>query len=337
MIERIPPALQANVAELLDLLRVAQINAFGRDVSFLRRERKGRPYWYVRAPQRGGERPERYLGAETPDLLAAIEAAKGAQDAAAARRAIVRGLRAAGLPAPDDRTGRLLQRLADSGAFRLRSVLVGTVAFQTYAALLGVRLPQAAVRTADVDLAQDYGVSVALDDALDTPLLDILRQFDHRFQPIAPPLEADKAVAYQLPDGFRVDVLTTHRGVGKGSTAHLRALGSDATPLPFMDFLLRAPVDALVLHDDGVLVRAPDPARFAVHKLIVARRRGTANPKVGKDLSQAQTLIGVLAETDPFALREAYAEALARGPAWRKALEEAASLLPEAARAALGG
>lgn len=61
----------------------------------------------------------------------------------------------------------------------------------------------------------------------------------------------------------------------------------------------------------------------------MARRRGAASPKAGKDLCQAQTLIEALAEIDPFALREAHAEALGRGPAWRKALQEGANCFPK--------
>ena len=94
-------------------------------------------------------------------------------------------------------------------------------------------------------------------------------------------------------------------------------------------------MDAAILHDDGVLVRAPAPARYAVHKLIISRKRSQANPKRRKDLEQAQALIHALAQDDPFALREAYAEARDRGETWRQLLDEAVSLLPETAQAAL--
>ena len=50
---------------------------------------------------------------------------------------------------------------------------------------------------------------------------------------------------------------------------------------------------------------------------------------------QATQLIHALAADDPFALREAYAEAYGRGETWRKLLDEAVSLLPETARVAL--
>ncbi|MFC7557576.1 GSU2403 family nucleotidyltransferase fold protein, partial [Pseudoroseomonas wenyumeiae] len=40
--------------------------------------------------------------------------------------------------------GRALSAMADAGAFRLRAVLVGTVAFHAYAAMLGIKLAKRA-------------------------------------------------------------------------------------------------------------------------------------------------------------------------------------------------
>ena len=130
-LQRLPLAIHTNVAELLDQLRAAGVAEFGDGVSFLRRERKGRFYWYARTRQVEGQRPERYLGPETPTLLETIQRAQSAKGAADGRRMLVRALRAAGLHAPDDRTGRILDALARAGAFRLRAAVVGTVAFQT--------------------------------------------------------------------------------------------------------------------------------------------------------------------------------------------------------------
>lgn len=335
-LQRLPLAIHTNVAELLDQLRAAGVAEFGDGVSFLRRERKGRFYWYARARQVEGQRPERYLGPETPTLLETIQRAQSAKGAADGRRMLVRTLRAAGLHAPDDRTGRILDALARAGVFRLRAAVVGTVAFQTYGAALGFVLPSRAVRTGDLDIAQDYGVSVAIDDGLDRSFLDVLRVADPAFTPV-PKLHPGKSAAYRTPDGYAVDVLTTSRNAGGEETSRLEALKTDATPLRFMDFLLRDTVETAVLHGDGVLVRVPAPARYAVHKLIISRKRGQANPKRRKDVEQAEALIQALALDDPFPLREAYAEARDRGETWRELLDQAVSLLPVEARAALEG
>lgn len=334
-VQRIPLAVHTNVADLIDQLRIAQVEAFGPGAAFLRRERGGRFYWYVRSRQVLGRREERYLGAETPKLLATIEAAKISQSASEGRRMIVRGLKGAGLHAPDERTGRILRALALADVFRLRAVVVGTVAFQTYGGLLGFVLPSRAVRTGDLDIAQDYGVSIALDDGLEMSFLDVLRSADPAFSPVSK-LDPRRSASYRLPDGYVVDVLTTSRDAGDAETSRLTALNTDATPLRFLDFLLRETVDAAVLHEDGVLVRVPDPARYAIHKLMVSRRRGPAHPKRRKDIEQAQVLIEALTREDPHSLRAVYGEARDRGPAWRQLLDEAVSLLPLSAVDALG-
>jgi hypothetical protein len=334
-LQRLPLAIHTNVAELLDQLRASGIAEFGEGASFLRRERKGRFYWYVRSRQTQGERPERYLGLETPDLLATIERAKSVKGATEGRRLLVRSLRAAGLHAPDERTGRVLNVLAQAGVFRLRAAVVGTVAFQTYGAALGFLLPSQAVRTGDLDIAQDYGISVTIDEGLDRSFLEVLRAADPTFAPVLK-LDPSKSAAYRTPDGYAVDVITTSRHAGDEETSRLDALNTDATPLRFMDFLLRETVEAAVLHGDGVLVRVPTPARYAVHKLIISRKRSQANPKRRKDLEQAQALIHALSHDDPFALRDAYAEARDRGETWRELLDQAVSLLPADARAVLG-
>lgn len=335
-LRRLPLALHTNVAELIEQLRFARVRSFGRGASFLKRERRGRAYWYVRSPMFNYQRQERYLGAETPELLAAISEEQQYDPVEEDRAAVVRGLVTAGLPRPDVRTGRVLATLADAGVFRLRGVVVGTVAFQSYGPLLGVHLPNAAVRTGDLDIAQDYGISVALDDALDEPLLTVLRRAYPDFQASNDPFDPTQASKFTLPDGFSVDVLTTSRGSGNERKSRLPAMQADATPLRHLDFLLRDAVEAVVLWADGVLVNVPAPARYAVHKLIVSRRRGVANPKSRKDLDQATTLIDVLSSDDPFALRAAYAEARGWGAVWRALLDEAVQLIPEGARASLG-
>lgn len=58
----------------------------------------------------------------------------------------------------------------------------------------------------------------------------------------------------------------------------------------------------------------PQPARFAIHKLILAQRRdGTNRPKRAKDLAQAKALIEVLLRHDRFALTDALGDARGQG------------------------
>jgi len=73
--------------------------------------------------------------------------------------------------------------LARSGVFRLRGVLVGTIAYQTYAAMLGVRLRGALTQTSDVDVAQFLSVSIAVQDQTDS-MEKVLQEIDPTFRKI---------------------------------------------------------------------------------------------------------------------------------------------------------
>jgi hypothetical protein len=80
-------------------------------------------------------------------------------------------------------------------------------------------------------------------------------------------------------------------------------------------------------------VQVPRPERYAIHKLIVADRRrdGPDELKARKDRAQAAFLIEVLSEERPDDLAEAYAGALANGPAWRSRLSATLDRMPRVA------
>ncbi|MGO8484665.1 GSU2403 family nucleotidyltransferase fold protein, partial [Rhizobium leguminosarum] len=90
----------------------------------------------------------------------------------------------------DPFAGYVTKALADAGLFRLRAVLIGSVAFSTYAGMLGVRLPSSAMQTGDADFAQDFAISAGVEDSL-PPVLEVLRSIDPEFRPV--PHQADKA------------------------------------------------------------------------------------------------------------------------------------------------
>ena len=117
------------------------------------------------------------------DLTARIERHKALKPDIRGRRQLVSTLRRAGFPTPDPFTGEVLAALARAGVFRLRACLVGTVAYQSYSALLGVRLPSVAMRAEDLDLAQFHGIAVGIGEAAE-PLLEALREVDPSFAPI---------------------------------------------------------------------------------------------------------------------------------------------------------
>ena len=321
----LPLVSQTTYAELIDQLRTAQLADFPPGSTFRKQTVSGKEYWYVQEPTGLKGRPtEKYLGPATTELNKRISKGRLEKNLTDTRRDIVRSLVGVGLQKPDPLTGALLEALASAGIFRLRCVLVGTVAFQSYAGLLGVKLPAASIRTGDLDLAQDYGVSVALNDTLETSLLDVLRSVDDSFRPVPSLKDPFETAAYVGPGGYRVDILTTNRGSERDATSKLPSLKTDATPLRHLDYLLREPIDAAALTRHGTLISVPQPARYAVHKLIVAVMRQTSGEsavKARKDIEQAGILIETLMQTRRADdLNDALKEAVSRGSNWQDKL-----------------
>ncbi|MBY5551096.1 hypothetical protein HFO61_30595 [Rhizobium leguminosarum] len=296
----------------------------------------GRKYWYFDEPNGEGGQKRRYVGpADDPEISARVETFKGEKSDYKGRRKLVSTLtREAGLIAPDRFTGDVVEALAAAGLFRLRGVLVGTVAFQTYAPYLGIRLPMAAILTGDADIAQDYAISAEVSDSL-PPILDLLKGVDPTFRALPHISGSARSNAFRNQSGYRVEFLTTNRGSEEyaDQPAAMPALGGAAAePLRFMDFLLRDPVRSILLHGAGVSVVVPDPSRYAVHKLIVAGRRlddAGGKAKKEKDLRQAGMLFEALQQTGGGRdLAEVFREAWARGPAWKGALANGIADIP---------
>ncbi len=133
-----------------------------------------------------------------------------------------------------------------------------------------------------------------------------------------------------------VQLLTPNDGPDRDEPLELPALGAYALPLRFLDYVIHQPAQAVALYRSGVLVNVPQPARYAIHKLIVATRRiSSATAKARKDIEQAAALIRVLAEDRPDELEAALVEARSRGPSWREHIDKGVRRLPRNARSAL--
>nr|WP_283812472.1 GSU2403 family nucleotidyltransferase fold protein [Bradyrhizobium pachyrhizi] len=235
------------------------------------------------------------------------------------------------MPRPAAEIGEIIAALARAGVFRLRGVLVGTIAYQTYAAMLGLRLPSASTITMDIDIAQFTNVSIAIGDRT-APVLEVLKKVNKSFRPASNVVDGRRATSYSATGGLRVDFLTPDDHTKTGRPRKLPALQTDAQPLHFLDFLIRDPEPAVVLHGAGIYVHVPAPARYAVHKLIISRRRPEGFAKRDKDLHQAEVLLAALAEKRPHDLKSAWEEAYECGPKWRQLMIEGLGLLEPLAR-----
>jgi hypothetical protein len=250
---------------------------------------------------------------------------------------MVRALVAAGLPQPDPTTSRVVEALWRADLFRLRGLLIGTAAFQCYAGTLGVRLKGATLMTQDADFAQFYEVSRAVGDSM-PPILDVLRNVDPTFKAVPDTYDRARVTRFRNRDRFLVEFLTTNRGADDhmGKTADMPALGgASATPLRYLDFLIHEPIRSVLLFKGGIPVTVPAPARYAIHKLIVAAVRDAESGKSDKDIAQATQIIRAMLVRRSFEFEEAWNEAWSRGPAWREGLDRGVGMLPKELQEAL--
>jgi hypothetical protein len=332
----LPLAAQTIYAELVDLCALDEFDAaFPPNGSFVPVTVKGRRYWYYQygATDATGRQPRKYVGPDN-ETTAKLVARHGAiKSSYRQRRSHIAALRRYGMLSPPDETGKILRGLAAAGVFRLRASVIGTVAYQTYGGILGVRLPSPTMQTADLDLAQSRAISVAIAEDEQTPtFLDILQKIEPSFRAVPNLHSPNTAATYVNSRDYRVELLTDNRGPDSERPTPLPALRTHAKPLRFLDYLLADAIRAVVLWDGGVLVNVPQPERYAVHKLIVAERRTANAAKRAKDLYQASSLFDALAEHRAHDLAAAWNEAYGRGPQWRKHLRDALSHLDSLGR-----
>lgn len=273
----------------------------------------------------GANRVVEHLGrADDPEVIARAEAAKAEMARRQERRRLVSTLRRL-IPGPTSTLGKVLDTVAHAGLFRRGAVLVGTAAYQCYPPLLGAILPSATVMTQDADFAT---ADLALDGEIEgDSMLAILQRADVSFAAL-PGLDLKSPPArFRNAESFVVDLLTPQRRRSDRNPMPLKALSAGAIPLQHLDWLIAEPVTAVALHGAGVAVALPRPARFAVHKLILAQKRGAHElAKSRKDLAQAAALIAALREAAPFALEDALDDARTMGrEGWARPIERSLS------------
>jgi hypothetical protein len=302
----IPLSIQTLYSEL-----VQQVHAIvEKPGSVYRRTLKGISYSYAKRSV-GTSRLDLFLGrSDDPAVVERIKAIRVETKRAAERRGLVATLRKSNVPIPVKDLGAVLDALADAGLFR-EAVLVGTASYQCYSPIVGFVLPAAALMTHDADLAT-ASLALSANNADDT-LEAILRRADETFRPIPGLRHNTLPSSFRSARGFVFDLLTPQYRRGDSNPMPLEKLAAGAVPLQHLDWLITNPISAVALYGAGVPIRIPIPARYAMHKLIIAQKRGTEPTKRGKDLLQARMLIEALRVTDPWSLADAYKDACAQG------------------------
>jgi len=322
----LPATLQTTYANLLQ----AHLNrpSFEFEGAPFTRKISGKTYWYANyrtAP--GAALKQRYLGPDTEEMRGRIETMQAQRQSQADFRqhasSLVAQLRAGGISGPDRKTGPMLRTLANSGVFRLGGTLVGTHAFRHYDLTLGVHLSDGsgwATQTDDIDIAGFEKLSMAIEDSADPDLAEGLSHLGFQRRPT---VGRKQSTSWILRDAsYAIDFLTPSFDDDE-KPVELPALKMWAQSLHFLNYLIAEPIDAVTPYMEGLLVKIPRPERFAVHKLIISQRRKGARAKPRKDIEQARAIIWAMAEDQPYVIHNAIAEADEKGPAWRKALDQA--------------
>jgi hypothetical protein len=309
------PVIQTLYQELVQQLHTNS----ARTGSVYVRAIKGIEYVYLKEPV-GVTRRDVFLGRnDDPAVQQQIGNIMLANEAAKQRRQLVRSLTSANMPAPASALGHVLDALSKSGLLK-ETVLVGTAAYQCYSPVVGGALPLATLTTQDADIAT---ASLALtSDTEGEPLETVLRRADPTFQSIPALTRNAPPSSFRSASGFVVDLLTPQLRRDDKNPMPLARLKAGAVPLQYLRWLMDNPVPAAALHGSGIALTVPSPARFAIHKLIVAQKRAADRGKRQKDLLQAKALIEALTETDRWALADACEDACEQGAqGWRQPIE----------------
>lgn len=317
------PTLQTLFADLVQQISHAPVAA-----TIYTRQRDGIEYYYAKIPVAGG-RIDSFVGrVGDPVAEAQVAQMRLGMEQGRARRKTISILKAAGLAGPDRFLGGLIDALAHAGLFQSGTVLVGPGAYMLYEPHVGHRLPAPTLMTGDLDLAI---VNLALAAQPPEPMLAILRRADPSFEPV-PQLDPRRpASRFRNARHYYVNLVTQARTQDDTNPVPLTDLDAGAAPLQHMRWLVEAPLATIALWGSGVPVTIPQPARFAVHKLILAQKRTHDRIKRSKDLDQAAALMEALAVHDPYALEDALADARAQGvEGWARPLDR--SLTELAAR-----
>jgi hypothetical protein len=306
----------ATAAFVLDANRTAA-NVAG---TFSSKLINGERYWYHGHRTADGKIIQIYLGKSSPemDTLIAQRSNPEAKAAMAHARRLTQAAISLGCAPIIPAHAIVIDRLAAHGFFRAGGILVGTHAFIAYQNQLGVSWDGGA-STTDRDFAhpgRNLSIALPTDARMDTH--SAIESLNMGFVPNTSRTTYTKADQTD----FELDFVTSRGRNDK--PVHLDTLNVTLQPLRFMEYGMENVLASVLLTNRGpIVVNLPDPARYAVHKLMVcAERPERMRIKSRKDLSQAASLIDYFQAQDPQRLTQAWSDAGTRGPGWQRRLHE---------------
>jgi hypothetical protein len=314
-------------AELIDLLQIAEVsrNISSLKGSFSIKEVKGDEYVYFRAYNPSGQLDEIYVGKrndQTERLMRDHSEGKSDVVEMGVKLKRLSSQIMAGVKMTTDKAMiRVIRSLADAGVFRNGGVLVGTHAFQAAGLILGVCWTAYTTTTTDVDHAVERRVTVAIP-MINSDIPAALDSLQMGFYPVPRLNHKDPSTNFAIRKSqLRLDVLTP-KTEESDAPVFIKRFNCAAEPLSYLSYVIESPVPSVLLDTTPVLVNIPQPARYAMHKLIVSQVRDMAgDAKRPKDLYQAFQILSVLQENRPFDIQPAWEDLVGRGSKWRKYAE----------------
>jgi len=299
--ERLPPATQLLYSELLQQCAVSLPNQRG--ISFVSKVVKDKRYWYLELVV-GSTKRQFSLGRDTEELRTLIEKQKllfkNALPDLKQRQKLVAMFISGGGDSPSTVEGRIIEVLSQAGTFISGGILIGSHAFNAIGNMLGVNWGSTAMQTQDLDVASFHHINVAI--LQDTPnVKSLILESGLGYFEVPALNHKSPSTSFKLRgQQFQVDLLTPLKGPDSNKPILLPHFKSYAHPIRFLEYLLENTQEAAIPFRSGILVSVPDPARFALHKLVVSQRRPVAQQlKAKKDILQASTLINILLEDRP--------------------------------------
>ena len=298
------------------------------------RTKAGNRYWVREYIRVDGKKTDEHIG---PAATTAVDGIRREIELAKQLASGSGGLRLFGYQRIDRKPAAVLEVLFNRRLIEAGLVIVGSHAYGVLLNELGIYA--AGYKTQDIDVARPHALSIALPPGLSFQAL--LNESGLPFVPV-PGMPSDKpSASFKLPgaETLAVDLLVPGKKIGQ--VVPVKELNAYAQAIPFLEFLIQDPVDAIALSPNQVIpIRVPSPERFALHKLFSSQSRRTDRDKIRKDLEQAAVLAAAVEEETPGRLRDAFRRMPAEAKtAVRKGAGAAAKLLEQThaeAFAALG-
>lgn len=316
LLARHDAASHTRYQELKQLARSQRRLLPGAPGTLKQRARRGTDYWVREYLRADGRKDDEHIG-----TVANVDPAriKGLQAEIDLAKALVSGsstLRLFGYQRVERKTAAVLAALFNHGLFHAGLTLVGSHA---YGALLNeIGIIAAGYATQDIDVARAQPLSIAAPDEMD-------------FRQLLNESGLDKLPGGETP---ALHLLIPGKVIGK--VLPVKESGAHAQSIPLLDFLVKDPLEAIVLGPTHVVpVKVPAPERFVLHKLYASQSRKADRDKVRQDLQQAAVITAGLAEDAPGSLEDVLRTMPADGRvATRRGARAAAKLLADSHAAA---